>query len=103
MKNNDLSMQYAINTFGLTKIYGKHITAVDNLNLSIKKGEIFSLLGPNGAGKTTTIKMLCCLTRPSAGSASIMEKDIIKDAAAVKKVINVSPQETATPCPLPMP
>lgn len=95
MENNDLSRQLAIKTNGLTKIYGKQITAVDNLNLSVKKGEIFSLLGPNGAGKTTTIKMLCCLTSPSSGSATIMGKDIVKDSATVKELINLSPQETA--------
>ena len=52
----------------LTKKY-KDLTAVDNLSLSIRQGELFSLLGVNGAGKTTTIKMLCCLTAPTSGNA----------------------------------
>jgi ABC-2 type transport system ATP-binding protein len=56
---------------------------------------LFSLLGPNGAGKTTTIKMLCCLLRPSGGTASILGHDISADPLAVKQVIGVSPQETA--------
>ena len=54
-------MEYAIKTTGLTKKY-KEITAVDDLNLEIRNGELFSLLGVNGAGKTTTIKMLSTLT-----------------------------------------
>lgn len=53
----------AIRIEGLTKKY-KDVVAVDNLNLSVKQGEIFSLLGVNGAGKTTTIKMLSCITSP---------------------------------------
>ena len=60
----------AIKTTGLVKRY-KNLTAVDDLNLEIKQGELFSLLGVNGAGKTTVIKMLSCLTKPSAGDAVI--------------------------------
>ena len=63
-----------IQTSGLTKRYGEKI-AVNQLNLSIKKGEIFGLLGPNGAGKTTTILMLLGLTEPSAGTAAICGMD----------------------------
>ncbi|MBE0447998.1 MAG: ATP-binding cassette domain-containing protein [Actinobacteria bacterium] len=85
---------YAVQTFGLTKKYGERI-AVNAVNLSIKKGELFSLLGPNGAGKTTAIKMLSCLIKPTAGTAAIMGHDIKRNPAAVKQIINVSPQETA--------
>ena len=53
---------YAIETMGLTKRYG-NVTAVDNLSLQIKEGELFALLGVNGAGKTTTLRMLTCLTK----------------------------------------
>lgn len=84
----------AIRTEALTKKY-KDITAVDSLNLTVKQGELFSLLGVNGAGKTTTIKMLSCLTRPTGGDAFLNGKSIISDAAEVKSVIAVSPQETA--------
>ena len=84
----------AIRIEGLTKKY-KDIVAVDNLNLSVQKGELFSLLGVNGAGKTTTIKMLSCLTQPTSGDAFLNEKSISKDTAAVKSLIAVSPQETA--------
>lgn len=78
----------------LTKKY-KDVVAVDTLNLSVHKGELFSLLGVNGAGKTTTIKMLSCLTQPTSGDAFLNGKSICKDTAAVKSLIAVSPQETA--------
>ena len=84
----------AIRIEGLTKKY-KDVVAVDNLSLSVRKGELFSLLGVNGAGKTTTIKMLSCLTQPTSGDAFLSGKSICKDAAAVKSLIAVSPQETA--------
>ena len=84
----------AIKINGLTKKY-KDVVAVDNLSLSVHKGELFSLLGVNGAGKTTTIKMLSCLTQPTSGDAFLNGKSISKDTAAVKSLIAVSPQETA--------
>lgn len=84
----------AIRIEGLTKKY-KDVVAVDNLSLSVQKGELFSLLGVNGAGKTTTIKMLSCLTKPTSGDAFLNGKSINKDTAAVKSLIAVSPQETA--------
>lgn len=84
----------AITTTNLTKKYGDFI-AVDNLNLDIKEGELFSLLGVNGAGKTTTIKMLSCLTNPTSGDALLLGNSINKQPQAVKAIINISPQETA--------
>ena len=84
----------AIKTEGLTKKY-RDVVAVDNLSLSVHRGELFSLLGVNGAGKTTTIKMLSCLTQPTSGDAFLNGKSICRDAAAVKSIIAVSPQETA--------
>lgn len=84
----------AIKTLGLTKKY-RDLTAVDNLNLVVGQGELFSLLGINGAGKTTTIKMLCGLTKPDGGDAYLDGKSIIKEPAGVKAIIGVSPQETA--------
>jgi ABC-2 type transport system ATP-binding protein len=86
--------RFAIQTFGLSRQFG-NLVAVDGIDLSIKEGELFSLLGPNGAGKTTAIKMLCCLLRPSSGTATIMGRDIHEDSMAVKQIIDVSPQETA--------
>lgn len=84
----------AIRMESLTKKY-KDVTAVDNLCLTVKSGELISLLGVNGAGKTTTIKMLSCLTEPTSGDAFLNGKSILKDTAVVKSLIAVSPQETA--------
>lgn len=83
-----------IKTTELVKRY-KDITAVDKLDLDIEQGELFSLLGVNGAGKTTTIKMLTCLTKPTAGDAFVGGKSITKEPKLVKEMIGVSPQETA--------
>jgi ABC-2 type transport system ATP-binding protein len=84
----------AIRIEGLSKQY-RDVLAVDNLSLTINEGELFSLLGLNGAGKTTTIKMLSCLSMPSAGDAYLLGKSIINDSAEVKTFIAVSPQESA--------
>lgn len=84
----------AIKTIELTKQY-KSLTAVNKLDLEINQGELFSLLGVNGAGKTTTIKMLSCLTMPSDGDALVGGYSVIKDSKEVKKLIGVSPQQTA--------
>jgi len=84
----------AVQTFKLTKRFNK-LVAVNGIDLSIGQGELFSLLGPNGAGKTTTINMLCCLLKPTEGTAQIMGYDVIKEPFKVKENIGVSPQETA--------
>ena len=84
----------AIQATGLVKRY-RNITAVDRLNLQIEQGELFSLLGVNGAGKTTAIKMLSCLTVPTEGDALVGGYSITKRPDQVKRVIGVSPQETA--------
>lgn len=78
----------------LTKKY-KDKLAVDNLNLEIKTGELFSLLGTNGAGKTTTIKMLSTLILPTSGEVEINNLDLVKDSSKIKEIINISPQEIA--------
>ena len=84
----------AIQTRSLVKRY-KNLTAVDQLDLEVAQGELFSLLGVNGAGKTTTIKMLTCLTRPTAGDAVVGGYSVTKEPEQVKGLIGVSPQETA--------
>lgn len=84
----------AIRIENLTKRY-KGVTAVDALTLQIRQGELLALLGINGAGKTTTIKMLSCLTQPDAGDAWLLGHSICTAGAEVKKLIAVSPQETA--------
>ena len=84
----------AIVTKDLTKRF-KEKTAVNNLNLTIKKGELFALLGVNGAGKTTTIKMLSGLILPTNGEITINGMDLKTNSFKIKEKLNVSPQETA--------
>ena len=83
-----------IKTTQLVKRY-KKLTAVDKLGLEIQQGELFSLLGVNGAGKTTVIKMLSCLTKPTSGDAIVGGYSVTKEPEQVKRLIGVSPQETA--------
>ena len=82
----------AIETFDLTKKFGS-LNAVNNIDLTINKGEIFGFLGPNGAGKTTTIKLLTGLLKPTSGTAKIMGKDIQKNPIEAKAVIGLVPDE----------
>ena len=84
----------AIKAINLVKRY-KDLTAVDKLHLEIRQGELFSLLGVNGAGKTTAIKMLSCLTKPTEGDALVGGYSITRERSQVKRLIGVSPQETA--------
>ena len=84
----------AIEAKGLVKRY-KNITAVDGLDLKIKRGELYALLGVNGAGKTTAIRMLSCLTKPSHGDARVGGYSILEEPRQVKALIGVSPQESA--------
>ena len=84
----------AIRIEHLTKKY-RDVTAVDDLCLTVKRGELFSLLGVNGAGKTTTIKMLSCLAKPDGGDAFLNGHSICTGRTAVKSIIAISPQETA--------
>ena len=78
---------------GLTKVFNKTVTAVDHINFSVKRGEIFGFLGPNGAGKTTTIKMLITVIHPTSGGAKILGGDIAKQGRDVRAAIGVVPQE----------
>lgn len=84
----------AVECFKLTKKFNS-LVAVDGIDLTIKKGELFSLLGPNGAGKTTTISMLSCLLKPTSGTATVLGFDLRWDASTVKRLIGVAPQETS--------
>ncbi len=77
---------------GLTKYFGS-LKAVDHINFTVKRGEIFGFLGPNGAGKTTTISMLITVLKPSEGTAYILGNDIAKQNTAVRSVIGLVPQE----------
>lgn len=83
-----------IETRGLTKKYGD-ITAVDSLDLTVGRGELFALLGLNGAGKTTTVKLLSGLTAPDSGDALVCGHSIVSERSDVLRHIAVSPQESA--------
>ena len=82
--------QVIVETHGLTKKYGD-ITAVEDLDLSVYRGEVFGLLGPNGAGKTTTTLMLLGLTEPTAGYAKIQGMDCLTDTINVKRITGYLP------------
>lgn len=83
-----------IETKNITKKFGK-LTAVDNINLSIADNECFALLGLNGAGKTTLINILSTQINPTSGTASINGYNISNDKNEIRKIINISPQESA--------
>jgi len=85
-------MEYDIQTFSLVKKFG-NITAVDNLDISIRKNTIFGLVGPDGAGKTTTMRMLCSLIAPDSGIAKIGGFDVVKESEEIKKHIGYMPQK----------
>jgi ABC-2 type transport system ATP-binding protein len=78
---------------GLTKVFNKHLVAVDHVSFEVKRGEIFGFLGPNGAGKTTTINMLITILKPTEGKALVSDFDIAKQDYNVRNVIGVVPQE----------
>ena len=79
---------------GLVKKFGDFV-AVNDVSFTMEEGEVFGLLGPNGAGKSTTISMLTCLYPPNEGDMRIFGHDVVKDAAEVKKLIGVVPQDIA--------
>ena len=87
-------MTAMIETVDIIKEYDG-LRAVDKVNLSVEKGEIFGLLGPNGAGKSTTIKMLVTLLEPTSGNAYVAGYDTVSDANAVRSRIGYVPQESA--------
>ncbi|MGB3740046.1 MAG: ABC transporter ATP-binding protein [Pontixanthobacter sp.] len=81
---------------GLTKTYPGGLKALDNVDLTIRRGEIFALLGPNGAGKTTLIGAICGLVRPSGGTVHAFGRDLAKDWRKARARIGLVPQELAT-------
>jgi ABC-2 type transport system ATP-binding protein len=81
---------------GLSKTYPGGLTALHDVNLEIRSGEIFALLGPNGAGKTTLIGVICGLVNASAGRAVVAGHDIAREAKAARRVTGLVPQELAT-------
>ena len=86
-------MQPIISISHLSKTYASGFQALKDINLDIKKGEIFALLGPNGAGKTTLINIICGIVRPSGGTVTVDGHDIITDFRATRAMIGLVPQE----------
>src|SRR5690348_8234181 len=81
----------AVETDGLVKAFGA-TRAVDDVNLSIPRGCIYGVLGPNGAGKPTTIRILATLLRPDGASARLLGRDVVREAAAVRRLVSLTGQ-----------
>src|SRR5262245_33732177 len=88
----DTALDEVIRTEGLTKVFPGGVKAVDHLDLSLRRGEIFGLLGPNGAGKTTTVGMLTSMVIPTEGSAVVGGVDVVAHPALAKQAIGIVPQ-----------
>lgn len=89
-------MDSAVETFGLTKSYGSakaFVKALDGLDLKVRQGEILVLLGPNGSGKTTLLHLLSTVLKPTAGTATVMGYDIVKQSLQVRETVGISFQE----------
>jgi len=89
-------MQAIISVTNLSKTYASGLRALRNINLEIRRGEIFALLGPNGAGKTTLIGVICGIVNPSEGTISVDGRDIVADYRAARSLIGLVPQELTT-------
>jgi ABC-2 type transport system ATP-binding protein len=85
-----------ISVSNLSKTYGSGLKALDNINLEIRRGEIFALLGPNGAGKTTLISIICGIANPTQGTVAVDGHDIIDSYRAARSLIGLVPQELHT-------
>ena len=85
-------MEYVVTTQDLTRNFGS-FTAVNKLNIRIKRGEIYGFLGPNGSGKTTTIRMLCGILAPTSGSGTVLGYDLTREAEKIKQSIGYMSQK----------
>src|SRR5438046_2515663 len=90
MANETPAPTPAVQTFGLTRLYGSMI-ALNALNLTVNKGDLFGFIGSNGAGKTTTLRILATFLAPSGGRAEVLGHDVVRDADAVRHVIGYMP------------
>src|SRR4030088_896494 len=90
------AMPPIISVSNLSKTYGSGFKALNNINLEIRRGEIFALLGPNGAGKTTLISIICGIAHLSVGCVTVSGHDINKDYRAARSLIGLVPQELHT-------
>jgi len=89
-------MMPIISVANLSKTYASGLSAVRNVSLEIRRGEIFALLGPNGAGKTTLISIICGIVNPSQGTVTVDGHDIVNDYRAARSMIGLVPQELTT-------
>jgi len=89
-------MQPIISVANLSKTYASGFKALKNVDLEIRRGEIFALLGPNGAGKTTLISIICGIVNPSEGTVRVDGRDIVRDYRASRSLIGLVPQELTT-------
>ena len=89
-------MSLAIDIKNLSKIYENGFKALDQINFSVEKGEIFALLGPNGAGKSTLINIICGISKKNSGSVKIFNFDNISEYKKARSLIGLVPQEIAT-------
>jgi ABC-2 type transport system ATP-binding protein len=96
MHSPTIATQPVISVSNLSKTYASGFRALNNVNLAIRRGEIFALLGPNGAGKTTLISIICGIVNPTAGTVSVDGHDIITDYRAARSLIGLVPQELTT-------
>ncbi|HEX5262468.1 MAG TPA: ABC transporter ATP-binding protein [Phenylobacterium sp.] len=96
MQGSGGRVQSIISIQGLSKTYAGGFQALKNVDLEIRKGEIFALLGPNGAGKTTLIGITCGIVNPTAGRVTADGHDIIRDFRAARSKIGLVPQELST-------
>src|SRR5207253_1592248 len=90
------SMQPVISVRNLSKTYASGFRALKDIDLEIRRGEIFALLGPNGAGKTTLISIICGIVNPGTGTISVDGRDIVADYRAARSLIGLVPQELTT-------
>jgi ABC-2 type transport system ATP-binding protein len=89
-------LESVISIRGLSKVYASGLAALKNIDLEIRRGEIFALLGPNGAGKTTLISVICGIVNPSSGTVLADGHDIVRDFRAARSRIGLVPQELST-------
>ncbi|HKS94047.1 MAG TPA: ABC transporter ATP-binding protein [Gammaproteobacteria bacterium] len=85
-----------IDVRGLDKIYAGGFQALKNINLTVRRGEIFALLGPNGAGKTTLISIICGIVNPGRGSITVEGHDVVREWRATRSIVGLVPQELKT-------
>jgi len=88
-------VDHAVEAEGLEREFKGGIRAVDGVDLAVSRGEVYGFLGPNGAGKSTTVRMLATLLRPTGGRARVAGRDVVAEAAAVRRSIGVALQDAA--------